>query len=224
MPEIHSPLTGRYKLGCHPAGTEEPAISLAEIVGWDLVQAAAWRPAAASPPAPRPNGFAALAQSVETALGVAPPSRPNGVARAAGIELLSVAPDRLWCLAPAGGTRLEQLGEAVDAATGCITELGHSHLRVRLAGPATRALLMSEIALDLAPTRFPADTIARAPFHHVPVVLQCLDADAEAPVFDLYLPHTYAASIWEYLLDLASVHTYRIGPRAHRDGSPAGDR
>ena len=36
---------------------------------------------------------------------------------------------------------------AVDEETGCVTELGHSHARLRLSGPSVRDLLMQEIAI-----------------------------------------------------------------------------
>lgn len=217
MPEIRSPLAARYAIGRHPADAE-PGITLREIAGWDLVQAACWR-----------DRDDALHAAVEQALGMPPPSGPNRCSAGDGIEILTVAPKRLWCLAPAGDPRLAVLAESLFPETGCTTQLGHSQVRLRISGPATRNLLAQEIAIDLAPAAFPASRIARTSMHQVPVLLQCIEAEGDG-VYDLYLPHTYAASTWEYLLDLASAHGCEIAPRTARDGSAttgapgAGDR
>ncbi len=198
MPEIHSPFAHRYEPGRHPAEAE-PCLSIRELVGWDLVQVAAWR-----------GRVDALAERVGRALGVSPPQAPGRCAAADGIELLSVAPLRWWCIAPLGDARLAAVSDAVDADAGCVTRLGHSHVRARISGPATRRLLAQEVAIDLDPDPFPAGTIARTSFHHVPAMLQCIDAAAEIPTFDLYLTRTFAESTWEYLLDLAEAHGYEI--------------
>lgn len=203
MPDIRSPFAGRYAQGRHAGGDTAPGVRLHEITGWDLVQAASWR-----------RQRAALYAAVETALGIAPPSAPSRCSAGDGVEILTVAPDRLWCLAPIGDPRLSALGAAIDAETGCITQLGHSHARVRIQGPAARRLLNREIAIDLEPGAFMTNHVARTLFHHVPVVLQCIDSDGG--VFDLYLPRTFAASTWEYLLDLAISHGCEIEARQDR--------
>lgn len=208
MPEIRSPLATRYEIGRHTAAAE-PGITLREIVGWDLVQAACWR-----------GRGDALHAAVEQALGSTPPAGPNRCSAGDAVEILTVAPDRLWCLAPRGDARLAALAASLSPDAGCTTQLGHSHVRLRLGGPATRHLLAREIAIDLAPAAFPADRIARTSMHHVPVLLQCIEAEGDG-VYDLYLPHTHAASGWAYLLDLAGAFGYEIAPRAVRDGSAA---
>ncbi len=198
MPEIRSALAAAYQPGRYPADAE-PGVHLRELTGWDLVQVAAWR-----------GRFEALCTATGQALGTAPPSAPNRCARADDVEILTTSPGRLWCLAPAGDERLVALETAIDEDTGCVTHIGHSHARVRLAGPAVRRLLAQELALDLSAEVFGADMIARTSLHHVSVVLQCIDADPATPTFDLYLPRTFAGSTWEYLLDLTTPHGYEI--------------
>lgn len=202
MPEIHSAFAHRYEPGRHPADAA-PRLALREVVGWDLVQVAAWH-----------GRVDALGERVARALGVTPPDAPGRCAAADGIEVLSVAPLRHWCIAPLGDPRLAALADAIDADTGCVTQLGHSHVRVRITGPATRRLLAQEVAIDLDPGAFPAGTVARTAFHHVPAMLQCTEADVNNPTFDLYLTRTFAESTWEYLLDLAEAHGYEILERA----------
>jgi len=202
MPEMHSPFAHRYEIGRHPADAE-PGLALRELVGWDLVQVAAWR-----------GRLDALRERVQHALGCGPPDAPSHWAGSDGVEVLGVAPLRYWCIAPPGDPRLAALVDGIDDAVGCATQLGHSHVRVRVRGRAARRLLAQEIAIDLDPEAFPADAIARTAFHHVPALLQCIDPDAGAPTFDLYLTRTFAASTWEYLLDLAEAHGYEILERA----------
>lgn len=201
MPEIRSALESGYVPGRYPPHAE-PGVTLCELTGWDLVQVAAWR-----------GCVDGLCSAVEQALGAPPPAGPNRCARADGVEILTTAPGRLWCVAPTGDKRLGALDTVVADDTGCVTHLGHSHARVRVAGSAVRRLLAQELALDLSAAAFGEDGIARTSLHHVPVVLQCIDAAAEAATFDLYLPRTFAGSTWEYLLDLATPYGYEIVER-----------
>lgn len=193
MPEIRSPLAALDDVGRDPGATA-PAVTFREIVGWDLVQAACWR------------GLGdALHAAVAQALGAAPPAAPGRCHAAAGIEIMTVAPNRLWCLAPRGDPRLVRLARELSPETGCTTQLGHCHVRLRVGGPASRHLLAREIAIDLAPAAFPVQAIARTPLHHLPVLLQCIEADGDGR-YDLYLPRSHAASACAYLLDLARAY------------------
>ena len=208
MPEIRSALAELYAPGRRPAGGE-PALWLTEIVGWDLLQVSAW------------SGHGdALRQTLTDELGMAPPAAPNRRVTGDAIELLTVAPERLWCLGPEQDPRLAWLPE-IDPQTGCATQLGHSHVRLRIEGSHARRLLAQEIAIDLAASAFEADTLARTSLHHVPVLLLCVDAAADAPVFDLFLPRSFAASTWAYLLDLAAAVNHEVRPRTLRDGTIA---
>ena len=200
MPDIRSPLAAHYPVGRHGAvaSAGDPAVWLYEIVGWDLVQAACWR-----------GCTAALETAIAEATGVTPPA-PGHFRAADGVEVTAAAPDRYWCLAPAGDRRIADLAAAIDDDTGCLTQLGHSHIRVRIEGAGARRLLAREIALDLDPGAFPASRAARTMFHQVPVMLQC--RQAQPGTFDLYLPHTYAAGTWAYLLDLALTLGYEVSP------------
>jgi sarcosine oxidase subunit gamma len=203
MPEPRSVFGSRYTPGRHGAAAGEPGVTLRELTGWDLLQAAAWR-----------GRYDALRARLEEALAMSVPEGPGRCARDGDIELIAAAPLRLWCIAPAGSRRLAALREAIDEETGCVTELGHSHVRVRMQGPSVRDLLMQEIAIDLDPSVTDAGCVMRTGFHHVPVTLQCIDADAHAPTFDLYIPTTFASSTWEYLLDLATAYGYEVFDRA----------
>lgn len=199
MPEPQSALAAQYAVGRCPAGAE-PGVYLREITGWDLVQVAAWQ-----------GRQAELYKAASAALDVAPPSEPNRWAAGTGVELLTVAPARLWCITPEDDDRLRALAAAIDVEFGCVTQLGHSHVRVRIEGPGARGLLAQELAIDLSPVAFPTGHIARTAMHHVPVTLQCLAAQGSAS-FDLYMPRTFAASLWSYLLDLGLGVGYEVLP------------
>ncbi len=196
MPDIRSPLAQHYPLGRHGAAGGEPTVQLREVVGWDIVQAACWR-----------GQEEALEAALSDTLGLPPPA-PGYFTANDATEIIAAAPQRYWCIAPAGDARLAQLDGAITDATGCLTQLGHSHIRIRLQGPGVRRLLAREIAADLAADAFPVNRAARTMFHQVPVMLQCRTADPGT--FDLYLPHTYAAGTWRYLLDLAAPFGYEV--------------
>jgi len=203
MPDPRSVFGSRYTPGHDGAATGEPGVTFRELTDWDLVQVAAWR-----------GCYDQLCERVQQVLGISPPDAPGRCVGDGEIELITSAPLRLWSVGPAGSERLAALTEAIDDDTGCVTALGHSHARVRTQGPSVRDLLMQEIAIDLDPSVTDAGRVMRTGFHHVPVTLQCIDADAHAPTFDLYLPTTFAASTWEYLLDLATAYGYEILDRA----------
>lgn len=201
MPELRSPLADYYTVGQHIPGGGSAGVRLREVVGWDLVQVTCWQGCATT-----------VRDAIADAFAVAPPAAPSTVHRGADREVLSVAPGRYWCLAARGDERLARLRGAIEDDAGCTTELGHSHVRVRLSGASVRAVLQQEIAIDLDSEHFATDSLARTALHHVPVTLQCLDT--QRGVFDLYLPQTLATSTWTYLLDLATSAGYEIANAA----------
>jgi len=196
MPEPCSPLTDHYVPGCQPPDNRDPSVQLGEITGDDRIQIACWRG--------RDGDLRAL---LANTLGVEPPGAGQ-FSSADGIEVLAVAPDRYWCLGARGDARLATLATAISDDVGCVTQLGHSHVRVRIQGAAARRVLAQEVAIDLEPSAFPTGSAARTVLHHVPVTLQCIAADSAT--FDLHVPCTFAVSTWTYLLELARPFGYEV--------------
>jgi sarcosine oxidase subunit gamma len=143
--------------------------------------------------------------AVQSALGAEAPLRG---AASGGATLLWIGPGR-W-LAVADGSadgvlaaRLaEQLGEAA-----AVTELGHARTVLRLSGARVPDLLSKECGVDLDPQIFPPGSCAPTLLGHVGVLLHAVD---DAPSFDLYLPRSYALSVWEWLLEAAAEYGLRV--------------
>jgi sarcosine oxidase subunit gamma len=63
------------------------------------------------------------------------------------------------------------------------------------------------VALDLDLTQFPAGHFAQTGFHHTGVLLDRRGRER----FELYVLGTFAASIWDVLIDTALPHGYQVG-------------
>lgn len=73
-------------------------------------------------------------------------------------------------------------------------------------GGAAREVLERGIALDLHPTVFAVGHFAQTGLHHVPVLLERVGEQRYA----LYVPTTWAVSVWEWLADAALPFGYDI--------------
>ncbi|MGG7516561.1 sarcosine oxidase subunit gamma [Allorhizobium undicola] len=78
---------------------------------------------------------------------------------------------------------------------------------LRLTGPHSRRLLNSALALDLHPDAFGAGQSACSLFHQVPVVLLARGGDG----FDLLVPRSFAAYVYEEIMAAGRVHGLTAG-------------
>lgn len=121
------------------------------------------------------RGDAAAAHRLAAALGIAPPPRPNTIARNdAGDCLAWLGPRRWLAMAP-----LEReiawraiVDRAVGAEPGLVgAVVSDMYAGFAVAGRECREVLAQGILLDLAPEAMPADLATGSDFHGVPVLL-----------------------------------------------------
>lgn len=192
MADRRSALAALYRpgdVGALPA--DGPGITVAERHGLAMVQVAALGEEAA----------------VRSALGAGAPLR---AANTGETTLLWIGPGRWLAVAESSADDalavrlMEQLGE-----TAAVTELGHARTVLRLSGARVPDLLAKECSLDLDPQIFPPGSCAPTLLGHVGVLLHAID---DSPSFDLYLPRSYAAAVFEWLLEAAAEYGLRVAP------------
>jgi heterotetrameric sarcosine oxidase gamma subunit len=137
----------------------------------------------------------------ETVLaGIALP-RANRATVSGKITALWLGPHRYLLVGPDLHRRLEGSGVA-------LADQSHARVVVRIAGLNSRDVLAKGTGIDLA--RFAANDVAATLLGHIAVALHAVDAEA----IDLYVPRSYALTLWEWLLDAAEEYGTRITPRA----------
>jgi sarcosine oxidase subunit gamma len=80
-----------------------------------------------------------------------------------------------------------------------VTDLGHSRTVIRITGTSATALLARGIAIDLDDGAFPVDRFAQTAIREVGVLLH----RAAGESFDLYVPRSFAAWLWDWLTEAA---------------------
>jgi sarcosine oxidase subunit gamma len=138
----------------------------------------------------------------DTLAGIALP-RANRAETTGAVTALWLGPRRFLLVGPGLAARLA----GADAA---IADQGHARVVIRAAGPRVRDVLAQGTGIDLA--RFARNDVAVTLLGHVSVLLHAVAAES----VDLYAPRSYALSLWEWLLEAAEPHGYRVEPRNDR--------
>jgi methylglutamate dehydrogenase subunit D len=195
MFESRSPLEGRLAVGGRDGIDGARALRITEIRGWYLTQLGVFR-----------DGASALAPPVPSLpSSVLPP--PNGEVTVSGPHrLYRIAADQYWVISleEGPGRALEQ---AVPPDSGTVTVLSGARICLRLEGAAAGDMLAHQVALDLDLTQFPAGRFAQTGLYHTGMLLDRRGRER----FELYVLGTFAASIWDVLIDTALPYGYEVG-------------
>jgi sarcosine oxidase subunit gamma len=173
-----------------PAAVSGPQLRIAEIRGWHLAHLTAWR-------ATRGEFTGCLAAAFGTGL---PEPLYRGITHGT-TRIVRLTRDQYWWVGTAAAG-LAQLRSAVPAAYGALTDLTDARVRLGVSGSAARELLAAGVALDLHPAAFVIGQSAQTGLHHTGIFLERVAADA----YELFIPRTFAATIWEFLVDAALPH------------------
>ena len=174
---------------------------------WAVEEIAANRPADPAwieecPPSPLwqlcawPGRKAAVESLLRETVGDAP--RPRQLAQGeSGAAALRLAP-LVWWVEGADEEAAARLA-SLSAEDGAALELSHGYARLRMGGPRAAELLNRFLPLDLRAAHFPVGAVASSGTHHTPVTL----ARESDETYALWLPRSYAKSLWELLCDAA---------------------
>ena len=172
-------------------------LTLGEIRGWSLVQISAF-------PGTLPN----LERAVRPFLGGDFPTHIGTCAMRSGPLLFKIGAEQFWVLSPDGQDLVPALQSTIPPEIGAVTSLSHSRARIFVQGGAARQVLSTGIVLDLHPDSFPVGAFALTGAHHAAVLLHRTRADR----YELYVPRTFAAWIWDWLTDAALPIGYEVEP------------
>jgi sarcosine oxidase subunit gamma len=195
MFESRSPLDERLAVGGRDGVDGARALRITEIRGWYLTQLGVFR-----------DGASALAPLVRPITGAALPDSNGEVTVSGAHRLYRTAVDQYWLISleEGAGRALEQ---AVSPEAGTVTVLAGARICLRLEGAAARDVLAHQVALDFDLTQFPAGRFAQTGFHHTGVLVDRRGRER----FELYVLGTFAASIWDVLVDTALPYGYEVG-------------
>jgi heterotetrameric sarcosine oxidase gamma subunit len=175
-------------------GAGPRSLRLGEIVGTPLIQLGAY-----------PGGAAGLKAAVLPILGEALPESSNRAATTGAQFIMRIAPDQYWIVG--GAPKLDaRLRNSIPSEVGCVTVLDGARTRLSIEGQAARRLLSRLVSIDLHPNNFPIDGFAQTGIHHVGGLLLRVGENC----YEFFALRTFAASIWEVLLDAARPFGYEI--------------
>lgn len=195
MPERHSVLESHLQAGGRDGVDGARSLRLAELRGWHLCQLAAFAG----------TDDALRAQLQALAIPALPQDSLMSIADGES-RFRRLAPGRyLWTAAT--DAAMQRVMRELDPAAGCVTLLSAARLRLVVEGSTARELLSRGIALDLHPAVFAVGQFAQTGLHHIPVLLERVGEQR----YELYVPTTWAVSVWEWLIDAALPFGYDIG-------------
>ncbi len=168
------------------AGDGAP-LRLTEIRGWHLAHLTAFRAHGGE-----------FRQCLARAFGLDPPEELYHGTTHGTVRVVRLTRDQYWWLA-ADDPGLRRLGRELPPSIGALTTLSAARVRLRIEGHAARDVLARGIAIDLHPDLFAVGRSAQTGLHHSGIFLERVAADS----YELFVPRTFAASIWEWLIDAA---------------------
>ncbi len=160
------------------------AVTFREVTDFRLLQLAAW-----------PATVSDVGAAGALALGLPEASGPGRAVISDQGAMLRTEPLKWWLISK-DSREFSQVD--VQAELGCLLDLSHSKAWLQIGGERAAELLNHFVAIDLRRDRFGPGAVAATSFHHVGVTLW-----REENAFNLFLPRSYAVSLWELLRDSA---------------------
>jgi heterotetrameric sarcosine oxidase gamma subunit len=195
MFESHSALEGRIAGGGRDGALGQRALRLTEIRGRHLVQLGLFG-----------SGTSEMDPKVLALTGAVLPRASNEVTVAGTHRLYRIAPDQYWIVSQ-GARVARSLAREIAPEAGTVTLLTSARVCLAIEGPEAAALLAHHLPLDLEEREFPAGRFAQSGIDHVGVLVERRARDG----FELYMLRTFAASIFDALIDTALQYGYDLG-------------
>ncbi len=187
MFERRSALAGKIAAGGRDGVRGQRTLRISEVRGWGLAQIAVF--------GGREVEFGhALRPLVDADL----PSAVGMQIAGKRAKIFRTTQNQYWVVTT-DAPLMAELALGVPPAVGTVTALSHSRVRLAVEGPAVRTLLAKGIAIDLHSTVFRVGHFAQTGLQHTGILIERSGADR----YELFLPRTFAASIWDWLVDAA---------------------
>ena len=111
---------------------------------------------------------------------------------------LNTAPGQYWVIS-SDAPIARELQSGVSPAAGTATPLSHGYVRLAVCGSGWCDLLSKGISVDLHPDVLRLGDFVQTGLHHIELLLQRTGENR----VELYVPRSFAVSIWEWLTDAA---------------------
>jgi methylglutamate dehydrogenase subunit D len=194
-----SPLRAALVPGRHGSESVLPGVVLFEITGFSLVQVMARR-----------AGWTRVEKASEKYFGVAPPTQPRTVEFKNGVLIWS-GPEQFLVLAN------ETMQAEIASHFGGLASLskqGDGRVMLSVSGAKARHMLAKVCSLDLHPQAFDVGAAAATSIEHINVNLWRSGDNAEgSPVYHMLLPSSFAASLWETLVNSSAEFGVAVGSK-----------
>ena len=182
----------RYVPG-HYGIEDRTGVIMTEVIDFHLVQIAAW-----------PETLAEVAGRAAQLIGSELAPGPGQCAATEKGVLLRVEPLKLWLLA-SSEERIALLN--IEPQAGSTLDLSHSRTWLRIRGEAATTLLNHFLPIDFRQSKFSPGTVISTAFHHIGISLYYQNG-----VFNLFLPRSFALSLWELLYQSSLQYGLEITP------------
>lgn len=166
----------------------EVGVRLREVRGLQLHQIAAW-----------PEHLQSVARQAAHAAAVDSAPRAGAAVESKHGALLRIEPLKWWLLSAAPPQLAREHGVVLD--------LSHARTHVRIDGAHAAEFLNRHVPLDLRESKFAEGAAASTMLHHTGVTLW-----RSARGYELFMPRSFALSLWEVLLQSAAQFGAEVTP------------
>ncbi len=171
----------------------QPALQLSERPLGNLLQIAGW------------EDFETLCRPVVKKYGFSKFDDYRAVQSSDAGECYAIAPDKILVHLKDDKV-IDSLRSSVDQGKLVVTDLTHARCVISIAGQACEALMARLAGVDFSLPAFPVGSFVQTGIHHVGVLIKRDEPDG----FEIFVPYTWAASIWDYLCTCALGFGYRV--------------
>jgi len=197
MPEVRSALTSHLQPGRFGAAGESPLVLSERPLG-TLIQLSGWR-----------DSFENAARPLLARLGLEGIGMFDRAQISEKALAFRIAPERLLLRLPSAAVWAE-IDPGIGPAQTPFLDLSHSRTLIRIGGAHAAALLARLMPIDFDEQAFGAGRFVQSGIHTVAVLVhRAADADG-APAFDIYLPRSFTASLWDFIAQTAMPLGYRV--------------
>ncbi len=190
MPEIRSALSSELKSGSYGAMNELPGLILGEQRLGTLFQLTGW------------DTFEHDVKSLLEKYGFTNSGNFRQVQNKGDGWCFKIAPNRLLVRDKSGAGQIPE----VDDQKLAVLDLSHARTVIRMQGGAVESVLYRLTPIDFSVAAFPAMCFSQCGINHVNVLIHRVSADC----FDIYVPYTWALSVWQSICISAAQFGYRV--------------
>lgn len=198
MVKFRSALESRLILGRYGAECSAPPVRLSEEPLENFFQIAGW------PGDCEEKMMPVLSKLELPGMGIVGTTQHSN-----GKSVFRVAPERLH-VRTQNSEIWNWVSQYAEANNLSALDLSHARTIICLTGGQSRDLLSRLVPIDLDPEIFIPTSFALTGIHNIPVMLHRLSYRTESPAYQLFVPYSWAASVWDLMCEAALPFGYEV--------------